>query len=78
MSVRACVCVCLCAWCVSVSVCLPVCRLSELVVLVHDGMHSELDMSDVERCEFGGRLKSAVFNFTNDLIPHMKEEEEVV
>ena len=34
-------------------------------------------MSDVDRVEFGGRLKSAVTNFTDDLIPHMQEEEEV-
>ena len=46
-------------------------------MLVHDGLDSEPDMSDVDRVEFGGRLKSAVTNFTNDLIPHMKEEEEV-
>lgn len=47
-------------------------------MLVHDALHSEPDMSDLDRVEFGGRLRSAVSSFTNDLIPHMKEEEEVM
>lgn len=51
-------------------------RLSQLVSLVNDGLRLEYS-SEVDRRAFGDQLKATIANFTDDYIPHMREEEEV-
>lgn len=54
-----------------------VCRLSDLVTLVDNGLQLEVYGSECQRLAFGEQLKSSISNFTIDFIPHMDEEEEV-
>ena len=54
----------------------PNCRLAELVTLVSDGLQLECS-PELDRVQFGEKLKLAIGKFTVDFIPHMNEEEEV-
>ncbi len=51
-------------------------RLNELVSLVDRGLEFR-EESERALTEFGEELKSSIYNFNLDFIPHMDEEEQV-
>ena len=51
-------------------------RLTEMLCMVLDG-YRYVQTSQKERVKYGIKLRKALEDFTQDFIPHMKEEEEV-
>lgn len=52
-------------------------RLTEMLRLLQDGYQCR-DKSEVDRENYGIKLRSALEDFTRKFIPHMEEEEEVL